>query len=157
MRPASRSGVARRSELANRSCSSAVNEAIHTGSTSCSSREVALDEPAHVASRIQVVGQCGEGGIELEVLGLQRLRRQDHAGLAGDEGREEHGVLGSMVMVQDRGQQFCPPAGALDVADLTPPRDMGDLGTQAEVDSDEAENSTGQVREHAADVVWSRL
>ena len=147
--------MARRSELANRSCSSAVNEAIHTGSTSCSSREVALDEPAHVASRIQVVGQCGEGGIELEVLGLQRLRRQDHAGLAGDEGREEHGVLGSMVMVQDRGQQFCPPAGPS--TSPTSRRDMGDLGTQAEVDSDEAENSTGQVREHAADVVWSRL
>ena len=120
-------------------------------------REVALDEPAHVASRIQVVGQCGEGGVELEVLGLQRLRRQDHAGLAGHEGREQHRVLGPMVMMQDRGQQFCPPAGPLDVAEITPPLDMGDLGAQTEVDTDEAEHSTGQIREHGGDVAWRRL
>ena len=56
--------------------------------------------------------QATKGDVELDVLGLELVGRHRHAGLAGDERREEHGVLGPVVVVEhgreEAGPASCP-------------------------------------------------
>ena len=120
--------------------------------------EVALDEAAHVAGGRQVGAQAGQRGVELDVLVLHRGRRDGGARLAGGQRREQHGVLGPVVVVEHRRQQVGPSSRPRQVAGVTQPLDVGGLGAQAEVHAHEPHDGSWQVDlEHAGDDAGVRL
>ena len=86
------------------------------------------------------------------MLGLELVRRHRHAGLAGDERREQDGVLGPVVVVEHGREQAGPASCPRQVAGVTEPFDVGGLGAQAEVDAHEPHDGSRQIDlEHGAD------
>jgi hypothetical protein len=102
--------------------------------------EVAFDEAAGLPGRRQVARERTEGDVQLEVLGLELVGGHDQARLAGDERREQHGVLGTVVMVQDPGEELGPSLRPGHVPGVGQPFDVDGLGAQSEVNAHETEN-----------------
>ncbi len=110
-----------------------------------------LDQVAHAVRCGQVLHQPGKLDVEVGVLSLELIGGEVHAGLASGQRREEHHVLGSVMMMQHRGQQLGPAIRRFDVTAVAESLDVSRLRPEPEVNTYESNYSSRQVDgEHGA-------